>query len=604
MEQAANVGDTRKMYRLIYQHSKSNVTISETIRDSSGTILADRSSQTKRWKEHFEALLNHDDPPTPNVLLQPPVTIKSPVYEIDCSPPTVTEILGIIKRLQNNKAPGEDGITSEILKACSSTIPNWLCDIFNTAWTNEEIPQDWREAILLPFFKKGDNTQCSNYRGISLMAVVGKIFAILLLNRFQSYRDRRTRCNQAGFRQGRGCIDHIFSLRRILEHRGRYQQPTITCFVDFAAAFDSLHRSSLWSILEADGLPPKLVNLIKAYYAGTGSRVLIRGEQSERFETRTGVRQGCPLSPILFNFAIDWVLKTALSDSIGVQISPQHNITDLDYADDIVIFAESYTAMQLTLSKIDTVSRSIGLRINAAKTKIFSAGFSRGDILPVSLSGVAIEEVEQFRYLGSTFLPNGQCKHEIDARIDAARKAFFVLKKPLWSRREISLQTKIKVFQAAIRSILLYGCETWPLKIEDERRLMIFDHWCLRIILRVRYFHRVSNTSIRSRSGNITALNVVIQERRLRWFGHVLRTSPDELTYLSLNARPLNTWKRKRGGQLMIWSDRLKTDLENSTGRTVYGIRRWNRDWLSISEDLAQNRPAWRALTRDIIGAS
>jgi hypothetical protein len=307
---------------------------------------------------------------------------------------------------------------------------------------------------------------------------------------------------------------------------------------------------------------------------------------------------------VLFNFVIDWILKIALADFDGVSISPHYKVTDLDYADDIAVFSESFTELQQIIDKIDAVSRSVGLCINASKTKIFSSGIRPEDILPVSLSGTIIEVVGHFKYLGSTILPNGQCRDEITARIDAARKAFFLLRKPLWSRREISLKTKIKVYQATVRTILLYGCETWPLKAEDEQRLMVFDHWCLRIILRVRYIQRISNDSIRQRCNNIPAIAVIIQERRLRWLGHALRAPPQELIYQTLHAKPLQPWKRRRGGQFISWSDRVKADLSPSIGPATYGLRRWNDGWIPIAEDLAQNRRAWKALTRDITRAS
>jgi hypothetical protein len=119
-------------------------------------------------------------------------------------------------------------------------------------------------STVATFFQEGRRSICQNYRGISLIDITGKIFAIILLNRFLRIRDSRTRPNQAGFRVGRGCIDQIFSLCLLLEHRNRYKQPTVTCFIDFAAVFYSVNRSSLWRKLEADKMPHKLTNLIKS----------------------------------------------------------------------------------------------------------------------------------------------------------------------------------------------------------------------------------------------------------------------------------------------------------------------------------------------------
>jgi hypothetical protein len=601
LEQAAHVGDTRKLYRLIRTQCGSSTT-SETIRDLSGVAITNFESRSRRWVEHFESLLNHGDPPSPNQYLDQPGTTGE-VYPSNCDPPTKLEIENIIKNLRANKAPGEDGLNPEIFKVCSSVISPWLFQIFTNVWASEEIPQDWREAVLIPFFKKGDKTICANYRGISLIDVACKIFSSLLLNRFLNFRDTRTRPNQAGFRPGRGCVEQIFSLRLILEHRSRYQQPTVTCFVDFAAAFDSIHRPSLWRIMEADGFPPKLLSLIKSFYSHPGNRVLVNGELSDRFETRTGVRQGCPLSPILFNFVIDWILKISVRDFNGVTVGPDTSITDLDYADDICVLANSYTELQHVLDKIDAVSRSVGLKINAGKTKLFSCCIPPEDKLPVQIEGATIEEVESFKYLGSNIRPNGQCVDEILSRINAARKVFFQLRKPLWSRREITLDTKIKVYKSAVRTILLYGCETWPLRQDDERRLSVFDHWCLRYILRVRYFHRITNDEIRRRCFNIPQLVDVIKQNRLRWAGHVLRRPEDEIVNISLRAEPDVGWKRRRGGQIKSWKDKFKSDLQHFTGPTTFGIRRWNRDWLSIASELAEDRLQWKAITRDILGA-
>jgi hypothetical protein len=603
MEQAAHVGDTRKLYRLIRSQCRST-NRTETIRDLSGTVITNFEERSSRWVEHFELLLNHGDPPSQNEFLEHPSTIAAPIYDSNCEPPTVVEIENVIKRLKNCKAPGEDGLTAEIFKACSPDISHWLHQIFSFAWIKEELPQDWSEAILLPFFKKGDKTLCKNYRGISLIDIAGKIFAIILLNRFMDSRERRTRKNQAGFRPGRSCTDQVFSLRLILEHRSCYQQPTITCFLDFAAAFDSIHRPSLWRILEADGLPPKLLRLIKLFYLKPGNRVLVNGELSNRFETRTGVRQGCPLSPIIFNFIIDWILRISLQNFSGVKISPRVSITDLDYADDIAILAESYIELQSVVERIDVVSRSVGLRINTDKSKVFSCCVNPSEKIPIQLGSEIMEEVGVFKYLGSNIRPDGQCTDEITCRIDAARKVFFQLRKPLWSRREIALQTKIKVFKSTVRSILLYCCESWPLKKEDERRLSVFDHWCLRFILRVRNIDRVSNTDVRRRCCNITPLSSVIQQSRLRWAGHVLRRPQTEITNLALNSEPDVNWRRRRGGQVKLWKDKLRTDLQSITGPSTFGLRRWNRDWLSIAGGLAENRSQWKAITRDILEAS
>ncbi|CAE1258644.1 unnamed protein product [Acanthosepion pharaonis] len=291
-ERAEACCHSRKLYQMVRRASRGTTGASETLRSRDSAIIAGLGEPLNRWKEHFNELLNH--------LTSATEVAVEPTDEYDCNtaPPTVDEVRDILRRLRNNKAPGEDGIPAEIYKA----VP----DVFAS------------KAILLPFFKKGDRRLCSNYRGISLIDVVAKVFAVLLLRRFQGIRDLRTRPSQGGFRLGRGCVDQIFSLRRTLEQHWAYQQPTVLCFVDFAAAFDSVDRGSLWRIMEADGMPTKLLRLIKGYYRSTRARVHAYGEEPETFEVKTGVRQGCTLSPTLFNYTIDYILGKAHQDYAGV----------------------------------------------------------------------------------------------------------------------------------------------------------------------------------------------------------------------------------------------------------------------------------------------
>ncbi|CAE1153923.1 unnamed protein product [Acanthosepion pharaonis] len=110
------------------------------------------------------------------------------------------------------------------------------------------------------------------------------------------------------------------SLRCTLEQRWAYQQPTVLCFVDFAAAFDSVDSVSLWRMMEADGLPAKLLRLSKGYYRSMRARVRAYGEEFETFEVKIDVRQRCTLSPTLFNYTIDYILGKSLRDYAGVAV--------------------------------------------------------------------------------------------------------------------------------------------------------------------------------------------------------------------------------------------------------------------------------------------
>ncbi|KAA3680783.1 uncharacterized protein DEA37_0007614 [Paragonimus westermani] len=151
--------------------------------------------------------------------------------------------------------PGRDGgmrLLSELTK------------LLQTIWETEEVPRDWCLSTVIPVFKKGSRSLCDNHRGISLVSVASTVVIGLILRRLTKPRESQIREEQAGFRSGRGCVDHIYPLRRILEHRHSYRQPTAVVFLDLRAAFDSVARNVLWSCLLRKGVPEKYVNLLRS----------------------------------------------------------------------------------------------------------------------------------------------------------------------------------------------------------------------------------------------------------------------------------------------------------------------------------------------------
>ena len=595
MERASNVGDIGMLYRIIRETTGNRKQAATSLRASDGQLLSAPSAVSNRWAEYFGALLNHS--PT-NTLI---VTDRIIEYPVECDPPTLNEIKLVIDRLRSSTCPGEDGIPTEIYKTCQGVLLHPLHELYSLVWLNESCPTDWGSSILIPVFKKGDKTVCSNYRGISMIDAAAKIFAKILVNRLNVERENRIRHSQAGFRPGRGCTDHLFSLRRILEHRSKYQQTTIACFIDFRAAFDSIDRECLWRILRADGVPEKLVKIIRAYYSATSAQVRTGGNLSNAFPLTSGVRQGCALSPMLFNWVIDWVMDRALAGYRGVQIGEDDWVSDLVYADDIVIVGDAVHAVQSVLNQLSNIAASVGLGINADKTKFFAHEDSSN--LSLEIEGHDLERVQTFKYLGASFQPNGQTVEEIKARVDKSRVVSWQLRKAVFNRRELSLRTKIRIYQASVRSVLLYGCDTWTLRAEDLRNLDRYDNWCMRSLLRVRLSDRIPVEEIRRRCFNISSLNQVLSSRRLRWFGHVLRRDPEEITRRTLFATQCRSWKAKQYGQYKTWIRTIKKDIEKLGLSAVSGIRRWNKEWLNICSELASDRKAWRASIRDILAA-
>ena len=179
------------------------------------------------------------------------------------------------------------------------------------------------------------------------------------------------RTKKAGFRQDRSCTDQIATLRIIMEQSIEWNSSLYINFFDYEKAFDSVDRETLWKVLRHYGVPKKLVNMIKNSYEGMSCRVIHEGQLTKNFEVRTGVRQGCLLSPFLFILVIDWVMKTATKEKRnGIQWTMLTQLDDLDFADDLALLSHSHRQMQDKTTELALISERVGLKINKTKTKI------------------------------------------------------------------------------------------------------------------------------------------------------------------------------------------------------------------------------------------
>ena len=132
-----------------------------------------------------------------------------------------------------------------------------LHSLFEKVCQDENVPQEWKDGHLIKLPKKGDLTNCGNYRGITLLSIPGKVFSRILLERMKHSVDETLRENQAGFRKGRSCTDHIATLRITLEQAEEWNSPLIVNFVDYEKAFDSMDRNTLWKLMRQYGIPER-----------------------------------------------------------------------------------------------------------------------------------------------------------------------------------------------------------------------------------------------------------------------------------------------------------------------------------------------------------
>jgi hypothetical protein len=390
---------------------------------------------------------------------------------------------------------------------------------------------------------------------------------------------------------GQSTIDQIFALRQIVEKAIEFQNPLYIAFIDFKAAFDSVDRNSLWLLLQTAGLPAKLTRLFQLLYNNSESSVRLQHDTSQWFGIASGVRQGCVVAPDLFNCVIDHLMTNTISkldDRIGINLH-SWRLTDLDYADDIALFATNQNDLLYILETVSKEGGKLGLKISWPKTKLMLISANQLPTHPLQIDGEVVEFVKTFTYLGSSLAADGTIDHELSCRIAKAAAAMKKQQKTLWHQRNISLHTKLCMYNSLVLhvSVLLYGCETWQLRKKDSHRLDVFDMQCLRAILGVRWFHHVSNDTIRQRTNQHPA-SVIASQRRLRWFGHVSRMEDGYPAKDITKIDPKKIgWKRPRGRPRQCWMDIL-TDLR-LTNIPLFRARR-----------LALDRSRWRGICSSV----
>ena len=213
---------------------------------------------------------------------------------------------------------------------------------------------------------------------------------------------------QPDFRKGRGTRDQITNIHWIIKKAREFQKNIYFCFIDYAKAFDCVDHNKLWKILKEMAIPDHLICLLRNLYAGQEATVST-GHGTEWFQIGKGVHQGCILSPCLFNFYAEYIMRnTGLDEAqAGIKISGR-NINNLGYADDITLMAESEELKNL-LIKVKEEREKVGLKLNIQKTKVMASG----PITSWQIYGETVETVTDFIFLGSEITAAGDCSHEI-----------------------------------------------------------------------------------------------------------------------------------------------------------------------------------------------
>ena len=392
--------------------------------------------------------------------------------EILDSPITNLEVERAITKIRRGKAPGVDQIPGELIKLGKQFLVPYLTKLFNVLYTTSTFPEDWNKSIIVPIHKSGSKLDPTNYRGISLLSNISKIFSFVLTARLQDWMEENNKhsVEQAGFRREHSTVDHIFTLHAMITKtvHGGGRGKLYVAFIDYMKAFDSVKRPYLWRALNKAGISTKFLKMIKSMYKSVQACVRWGNDTSDFFECCIGTKQGSSESPTLFSLFISSVADYVRANGQhGVQMQTgQNEIFLLIFADDIALISTSPVGLQTQINNLAYASEQIGLNVNITKTKVMV--FRRGGFLGKGekwyLSGNKLDVVNSFKYLGYTFTTRLSETGALDSVAVNAKQKTVRLLKMLWTLRSQTPTLFFKLFDAQIQPQLLYASELWGLQ--------------------------------------------------------------------------------------------------------------------------------------------
>ena len=593
-----------------FSNPKSNI---KALQALDGSIVKTKEEISVRWRQHFHQLLN--EPGGAAIDIQAYLPTARVIEESLGAPFVMRELLLAFDKMKRRKATGEDGLPSEFFNYVESNeLMRLILKLVNVMLTDGVVENVLKDAIIAYLFKKGEVTDCNNYRGLSLLAHIGKVFERMIHCRLDEYVERLNILpeSQCGFRRERSTIDMIFCSRRVTEYFREKSRLLFKCFVDLTKAYDKVDRDVLWMVLSALGIPQLLINLIKAFHEGAAAKVRVEGELSDPFDLKVGLKQGSIFSPLLFNIFFGAAILAILIrlEKLGVPIvfSMRGEIFDLarlrrlaevDYrlivelmfADDCAVLAESEKDMQSIMNVFDEVCVAFGQAISVKKTEIMVIA-PRGVAVPaprVTIGGVVLKVVRTFKYLGSTENDVGTMDDEIQIRVQRMVAGFSQLDARVFSNRDLGLKVKLRVFHTCVVEGGIYAAATWNCSSAHLQKLESCQFRLLRKICRLSWKDFASYEDIIQLAARvgvvILPLECRIRHARLKYLGHVERMADVRLPKILLHGE-LAWGLRKSGGQHLSYRQVIKDDLKKFGIVDPWGV-------------LALDRGLWRRALYD-----
>ena len=452
-----------------------------------GTSTAERAGALAA---HYSALARAQQPGHPDEIgqaRQSEATVMRQRAGVDDGPDvlsqhvTLEEVQAGLRRMANHKAPGEDDLPAELLKSSGEEGARALRELFNTILTTECIPRKWRQGVIVSAYKAGDATDCGNYRGLTLLPAMDKLWSILVTARLEQHVPLHD--HQYAFRKHRGTTNALFNMTSTIRTRHKARQGTFVFFLDAKKAYDTVPHPALLARLEAKGVTGKLWRIIDSMYSNAHSRVRVDGVLSDPFPIRRGVAQGCPLSPLLYNIFADSLLDAVHEDAErdGVPVAAGLGLRGLvltgqSYADDLAAVATSAAGLQRVIHRVHAHSLKWGWTANTQKSVVvvFGTQAVRDEAAGATWywGDEELSRVTSVKYLGLHFHETCSWGEHVARAADKTNAALNMWA-PVLASPTIPVHLKSHVIKSRVLPVLQYGMEVWAPEYGGGRDTML-----------------------------------------------------------------------------------------------------------------------------------
>ena len=562
----------KEMHKKVQEVTNRNVKkkTSGSIKDKHGRVIWDHDEVAKRWAEYITELYDDDREVMPHFEA---ANGKSILKE---------EVIKSIKSMKDVKAPGPDDIPAEAIKALDEANMDIITKLCNIIYNSGRLPTEMMHSIFITIPKKPKAQNCTDFRTISLMSHITKLLLKIIQQRIIGKIEGEISSYQSGFRQGTGTREGIFNIRTLCERSLEVQNDVYVCFIDYTKAFDRVKHGKMIECLSEIGVDKKDLQIITKLHWEQTAAVRTGHGTSTEFKIKRGVRQGCVLSPSLFNLYTEKIFRD-VENMKGVSVGGV-NINNLRYADDTALVTGNAEDLQDLLTTLNEKGKAYGMEINTTKTKIQVV--NKSDPVPVArinLEGKPIEQLRNIIYLSYMATEDGKCDSEIRRRIGQAKSTFENMAN-LLTAGNISISLRQRILKCYIWSTLLYGAETWTLTKATEKKLEAFEMWMYRRMLKISWTQHKTNEAVLDMMNTKKSIINTIKGRKLSYFGHLIRR--DNVQRLILEGKMIG--KRARGRPRVKWTDNIKE---------------WTGLGYSECVRAAQDREQWRLMTADLLRA-